>query len=99
LGVITKDERRLGHNRVYTQFVFHVRLPVTDRNIDRFVRQISTGGTTLYRLSARDDPEGLFRGQDGKVNTMDIVAWRALHRRRKREDHGAASFWRDFLIV
>jgi hypothetical protein len=99
LGVITKDECRRSHKRVYTQFVFRVRLTVKAKNLDDFVSHIPSRGLFPYRLSDNIDPEQTFVSADGRVNEMDVVAWRALHGRAATLKFGSARFRRDFQIV
>ena len=99
LGVITKDERRKPHLRVYTQFSFHVRLKVKAKNLDEFVGHLPTRGLFPYRLSRFIDPEKVFVGTDGRMNAMDVVAWRALHGKAPMLNCGSAKFRRDFRIA
>jgi hypothetical protein len=82
-------ERRAqsGYRRVYTQFVFHVQLQVTDKNVDRFVRNIVMEGLRLYRISSSDDPEARFVGNNGSINLMDVVVFMGL----KAEDREIAT--------
>ena len=80
LGIITRDERKESFKRVYSQFVFHVVLrSVPEKRIDLFVRLIDAHGLELARLPDVIKPEEVFLGENGRRNTMDIVAWKALH--------------------
>jgi hypothetical protein len=99
LGVITKDERRKPHRRVYTQFVFHVRLKVKAKNLDDFVGHLPTRGLFPYRLSRSIDPGKIFVGTVCQMNVMDVVAWRALHGKSAMLQCGPAKFRRDFRIA
>jgi hypothetical protein len=97
LGVITKDERRQGHKRVYTQFVFHVAVKVPTKSVDDFLHGIP--GQGLYRVSETINPETTFVNEEGKPNVMDVIAWQALHGRAESFAFGAGKFRRDFLIA
>ncbi len=99
LGVITKDERRQSFNRIYTQYVFQVRLAVTVRHVDQMVKRIPVDGMALYRLASDQDAEVVFAGKEGRVNMMDIVAWQALHCDEMHLEYGHAKFWRGFAVV
>jgi hypothetical protein len=98
-GIITRDERKESFKRVYTQFVFHVVLSVTTKDVDRFVRLIPAHGAQLSRLPEKIDPVSVFAGDKGRLNTMDIVAWKALHCDDLVVQFGSARFCRGFAIV
>jgi hypothetical protein len=98
-GVITRDERGDSFKRVYTQFVFHVIVSVATKNIDRFVMHIPTSGLEISRLPDNIKPEKIFVGEKGRLNTMDIVAWNALHSNDEKIVVEHTVFSRSFKIA
>lgn len=98
LGIISRDQRSEGFSRIYSQYVFAVRLTVREKNVDRFLKSIRAPGIMLFRTPNSIDPECHFC-ENNKANAMDIVAWRGLVGHAKAVSFQNAKFSRGFEVV
>jgi hypothetical protein len=104
LAVVTNDQRAAdGTGRVYTQYVFDLRLNVAAEGVCATLDEMAPKGLTLVHLAHDVRPEEvLAHSSDGKKrqNLMDIAVWNAIYNRDQRTVRvGTAILHRGFEIV